>query len=343
MSHLGRLKIFLGYISGVGKSRRMFEEAVRRRERGQDVVVGALQPEVPLEVQELIGSLEIVPLRKEAGIACLDLDTLLKRCPQICMVDGLAFENPPGSRNLKRWQDVETLLANNISVVGSLNIQHIQEQQDAIEAITGKRAVHTVPQAFVLGADEIVVVDAPVEASTGSTDEILKGISRDDRLVRLSRLRELALVTSADAVDHTLDVYLRSHEIHQFWGTQERVLVCFTAGADAAKLVESGRRMADRFHGELLAVYVRQDRLTAHHRNMLHKNQELAQAAGAHVEILEGADPVQAIVEFARARRVTQIFIGHSIGGKFWSRWFGTPTRRLIQAASDMDVQVFPH
>lgn len=343
MSHAGRLKVFLGYTSGVGKSRRMFEEAVRRHERGQDVVVGALQSEVAPDIHDLIRSLETVPMRVDAGISHLDLDALLHRHPQICIVDGLAFENPPGSTHAERWQDVEKLLANNISVVSSINIQYIEEQQDAVEAITGKRAAHTVPQAFVLRADEIVVVDAPAETSVESAKDILKDVSREERMLRLSRLRELALVLTADAVDRNLDHYLRSHDLHQTWGTQERVLVCFTPKANAKQLIESGRRVAERFHGELLAAYVRQERLSAQDQSSLDRNLEVARQAGATVEILEGPDPVHAIVQFARARRITQIFIGHSTGGLFWKHWFGTATSRLVNAANDIDVQIFPH
>jgi two-component system sensor histidine kinase KdpD len=157
----GRLKVFLGYASGVGKSFRMFDEGRRRRERGQDVVVGAVQPKVSPEIRPLLSSLEIIPTLNIKGVPVVDVEAILQRQPRICMIDGLAYDNPPGSRNAHRWQDVEELLSAGITVVSSVNLQYIEDQREAVEKLTGKRVEQTVPRGFLNTADEIVVVDAP--------------------------------------------------------------------------------------------------------------------------------------------------------------------------------------
>src|SRR5258705_9634513 len=138
----GRLKVFLGYASGVGKSFRMFDEGRRRRDRGQDVVVGALQPKVPVEIQPLLSSLEIIPTLNVKGVPVIDVQAILQRRPQICLIDGLAYDNPPGSRNPHRWQDVEELLSAGITVVGSVHLQHVEDQREVVEKPTRKRGTH---------------------------------------------------------------------------------------------------------------------------------------------------------------------------------------------------------
>ena len=170
----GRLKIFLGYASGVGKSLRMFDEARRRRERGQDIVVAAVQPRVPVEVDALLRNLEVIPLKSGGDHAAIDMDALMRRNPAVCVVDGLAYDNPPGSRNPTRWQDVQDLLGAGMKVIGSINIQYIAELSEQVEAITGKHVTETVPVAFIKSADEIELVDAPADQpKEGSPEERL--------------------------------------------------------------------------------------------------------------------------------------------------------------------------
>src|SRR5258708_1544822 len=144
----GRLKVFLGYASGVGKSFRMLDEGRRRKLRGQDVVVGVAQPAATPEVEELLRGFEVIPPRTELGAPMMDVAALLKRRPQVCLIDGLAYQNPPGSKNRQRWQDVEELLAKGISVVTSINLQFVKERQAAVEAIRGKKVTDSVPESF---------------------------------------------------------------------------------------------------------------------------------------------------------------------------------------------------
>ena len=160
----GRLKVFLGYASGIGKSFRMFDEARRRKERGQDVVVGALQPEVPPEIKPLLNSLEVVPTLDEKGVPVIDVAAILCRHPQVCVIDGLAYDSLWG-RHAHRWQDVDELLAAGITVVASVNLQHIDDQREAVEKLTGQQVAETIPREFLNTADEIVVVDAPTEGA----------------------------------------------------------------------------------------------------------------------------------------------------------------------------------
>lgn len=328
----GRLKIFLGYSSGVGKTFTMLDEGRRRRERGEDVVVGAVQAKRPPEVEPLLAALEMVPARERDGIQVIDVDAILRRRPRVCLVDGLACDNPPGSRNPHRWRDVEDLLRAGISVITTINLQYITEYRDQVERITGKRAASAVPLSFLHGADEIALVDAPADQS-GSPDAV-RGISE---------LRELALLAAADVVERQLEGYLERHGIAQQWGAQERILVCVTPRSDASAMIASGRRNRERFHGELFVVYVQQPELTPEDQAALDRNLELAGSAGAQVELLTGEDPIRAILDFANARRITQIFIGHSERRGWWHRLLGGPVDRLIRLAEGIDVQVFPH
>jgi two-component system sensor histidine kinase KdpD len=336
----GHLKIFLGYASGVGKSFRMFDEARRRRERGQDIVVAAVQPRVPTEVDELLRDLEVVPLKSAGDRPAIDVDALIRRCPAVCVVDGLAYDNPPGARNPTRWRDVQDLLGAGIKVIGSINIQYVAELGEQVEAITGKHVAETVPIEFIKSADEIELVDAPAsQPMEGSPEEQLDAARREQRL---SKLRELALVLAADVVDHQLNEYLERHGIRHSIGAQERILVCITPRANAGAMIETARAIADRFHGELIAAYVNQPEISPAGRAALEERLAIARAAGARVEILDGEDPVDAILEFAKANGITQLFIGHSQRSGLWSRIWGNPVDKLIRGTPGMDVRVFP-
>src|SRR5450631_879306 len=196
----GHLKIFLGYASGVGKSFRMLDEARRRRERGEDVVVGAMQPQVPPEVEPLLRKLEMIPLKSVGEGTAIDMDALIRRHPSVCVIDGLAYDNPPGLRNPTRWQDVKDLVEAGIQVIASINIQYIDELREQVEAITGKHVDQTVPLSFIQSADEIEIVDAPPEALMEHSADDQAQMSK--RAEHLSKLRELALVVAADIVDY---------------------------------------------------------------------------------------------------------------------------------------------
>lgn len=209
-------------------------------------------------------------------------------------------------RNAHRWQDVEELLAAGINVIGSVNLQHIEDQREAVERITSKPVTQTIPRAFLNTADEIVIVDAPSGAVSGPLDV----------------LREMALLLSADVIDSGLQSYMRSHGIEAGWGTHERLLLCLTPGADVERMISSARRNADRFHCEFLAVYVNQPGLSKGERGSLERDLAQARAAGARTEIIEDDNPAEAVARFASSHAVTQIFVGHSRQTGWRTRFF---------------------
>jgi two-component system sensor histidine kinase KdpD len=339
-----RLKVFLGYASGVGKSFRMLDEGRRRRARGQDVVIGAIQPDLPQELQHLLETIEVIPLKKVGNGTAMDVEAILRRRPQVCLVDGVAFNNPPGSKNPQRWMDVQELLAAGIIVITSLNLQHIEERREAVERITGKQVTETVPERFLYNADEIVLVDVPPELlleRAGQPSTTTPTPPEQPR--RLAALREIALLLAAEVVDRQLEEYLLAHGIEQHWGTQERILVCLTRGSNAQAMITSGRRNADRFHGELFAVYIRDERLNAKEEAAFQARLAEARQVGAQTEALDGYDPVETLMDFARTHRVTQIFVGHPSQKHWWDRFLGGPLDQLIRAAVGIDVRVFPH
>jgi two-component system sensor histidine kinase KdpD len=337
----GELKVFLGYTSGVGKSFKLFDEGRRRHERAQDVVVGAMQPDADPAIVEIVRTLETIPTQIVDGIPVIDVPAVVKRHPEVCLIDGLAYDNPPGSRHRKRYEDVAELLENGISILTSINLEYIEEQQEFVRSITGKTTAETVPQTFVTSADEVVVVDAPPEACLHDADGQPAG--SEDLAHQLSQLRERALLLTADVVDHQLEAYLELNGIQSSWGTQERILVCMTPRANASAMLASGRRNADRFHGELFAVYVNQPNLTDEDRMALDRNVMLARAQAAHIDILDGKDPVSTIMAYARQHGITQIFLGHNLRRNWRARLRGSPLDQLIRWAEGIDVRVFPH
>jgi two-component system sensor histidine kinase KdpD len=268
-------------------------------------------------------------MRDMSGVPVIDMPAVLARHAQVCLVDGLAYNHPPGSRHAKRYEDVEELLGAGISVLSSINLEHIAEQQEFVKSVLARTKADTVPQAFIDSADEVVVVDAPPETDASKIDA-------------LSQLRQRALLLTADVVDRQLEAYLRLHGIQLSWGTQERILVAMTPRANAAKMLASGRRNADRFHGELIAIYVTQENLTDEDRMALERNAMLARAQQARVEILEGKDPIKTILEYARKQGITQLFVGHNLRRTWRARLGGTPLDRLIRDAEGIDVRVFP-
>jgi two-component system sensor histidine kinase KdpD len=320
----GRLKVFLGYSSGVGKSEQMFDEGRRRHERGEDVVVAATQPKSSPQVDRILVKLESIPPVKIQGQDVIDVAAIIKRRPLVVLIDGLAYDNPTGSHNPKRYNDVEELLAAGISVIGTINLQYIAELQDEVAFITGKKTSQSVPRKFLEQADEIVVVDAPAH------DE------------RLARLRQMALLLTADTIESQLENYLHSHGIEETWGTQERILVCITPRSNATAMIDSGRRNADRFKGELYVLYVRQHGLSSEDQAALERNIAVAVERGAVVKVVEQQDPILGIIEFAREYGITQIFIGHSVQQGWLQSFRKTNVERMIELAEGIDVRLFP-
>jgi two-component system sensor histidine kinase KdpD len=302
----------------------MLDEGRRRRQRGEDVVVAAIQPRSTPDIDRLLSIYEIIPTLNVSGRQVIDVDRILRRRPQVVLIDGLAYDNPAGSRHAHRWQEIQELLNAGISVITSINLQYIREMQEEVACITGKRPAETVPLAFLKGADDIEIVDAPAQEQ------------------QTSRLRQMALLVAAEVVESELRSYLEAHQIEENWGIQERILVGITPRSDARPILESGRRNADRFHGDLLVAYVRHDELTPEDQAALDRNLGIARELGATIHMLDGRDPVRSLIEFARENGVTQIFIGHSQRQGWWHELRGNPVDRMIDLAEGIDVRVFP-
>jgi two-component system sensor histidine kinase KdpD len=342
-SSRGRLKIFLGYTSGVGKTFRMLDEARRRKERGEDLIVGAHQPGAQAEIRTLLDKLEVLPALRTSLGEGLHMDAILRRRPQVCVIDPLAHNNPAGFRNARRWQDIEELLRKGISVLTAVNLLHVEELRERVEAITGKHTKETVPRDFLARADEIVIVDAP-------TDLVMEREAEDrgplgvphERERKLCDLREMALVLAAEVAEGQLERYLEAHGIKPVWGTHERILVCLTPRSDGAGMIRSGKRNQERFRGELHVIYVRQRHLSSEDKARIQGFLDLATETGAEVHVLESDDPVAAILDYARQKKITQIFVGHSRRGDWLSRFWSGPLDQLLRAADQMDVRIFP-
>ena len=231
-----------------------------------------------------------------------------------------------------------------MSVITSVNLQYVQERQPQVEAISGKAVKESVPESFLRTADEIELVDAPAgvlrQPAGGRRRRLDAELLELER--QLSELREIALLLAAEVVDQQLEDYLRRAGIEHVYGTHERILVCITPRSHALLMIRRGRRQADRFHGDLYVVHVRQLGLSPADQQVLDQNLRAAREAGAQVEILEGEDPARAILEFAARHGITQIFVGHSLEHGWQSRFQANPVERLILEADGIDVRVFP-
>jgi two-component system sensor histidine kinase KdpD len=321
----------------------MLDEARRRKERGEDVIVAACQPGAQAEIRTLLDKLETIPTLRTSLGEGLHMDAILRRRPGVVVIDPVAHNNPAGFRNAKRWQDVEDLLQHGISVLTAVNLLHIEELRERVELITGKHTKETVPREFLSSADEIVVVDTPtglVLERTGE-DPAPPGINIE-RERKLSELRETCLVLAAELAETQLERYLEAHGIKSMWGTHERILVCLTPRSNGPAMIASGKRNQERFHGELHVVHVRQPRLSSADRARINRFLDLAREAGAEVQVLEGDDPVSAILEYARQKKITQVFVGHSKRSGWLSRFWPGPLDRLLRGAEHMDVRIFP-
>ena len=297
----GRLKVFLGYASGVGKSFRMLDEGRRRAERGQDVVVGAVQPHRPPEIEALLSKLRVIPLRSVDGSAVMDVDGH-SQAPSGCVPGGR-----PGLRQSAGLAELQPL-AGCGPTAGRWHFRHHLGQHSihrrparARAKITGKEVTQTVPRELLeLGRRDrgggCAARDVHRARRTAELDA-----RANSQAQKLSELREIALLLAADVVDKQLEHYLQRNGITQTFGAQERILVCITPRANAAPMIASGKRNADRFHGDLTVAYVRQAEISADDQEALERNLAIARAAKAHIEILDGEDPIETHAE-VRAR-----------------------------------------
>ncbi|MFD4769632.1 ATP-binding protein [Streptomyces niveus] len=354
----GKLRIYLGAAPGVGKTYAMLAEAQRRVERGTDCVVGFVEhhhrprTEVMLHGLEQIGRLEI-PYRGTVFTE-MDVDAVLARRPAVALVDELAHTNVPGSRNSKRWRDVEELLQAGIDVISTVNIQHLESLGDVVESITGVRQRETVPDEVVRRADQIELVDMDPQAlrrrmahgNIYQPDKLDAALSNYFRPGNLTALRELALLWTADRVDEYLQQYRGEHNIRSTWQARERIVVGLTGGPEGRTLVRRAVRLAEKgAGGEVLAVYIaRSDGLTSASPKELTAQRILVEDLGGTFHHVIGDDVPSSLLEFARGVNATQVVLGSS-RRKTWQYVFGPGVGQTVTRDSgpDLDVHIVTH
>ena len=352
----GRLRIYLGAAPGVGKTFAMLNEGRRGFERGRDVVVGYVETHGRPRTAEQIDGLEVIQRRpveyRGATLEEMDVDAILARKPAQALVDELAHTNAPGSRNPKRWQDVEELLAAGIDVISTLNIQHLESLNDVVERITGAKQRETIPDAVVRQADAIELVDMSPEAlrrrmahgNIYKPERIDASLTNYFRPGNLAALRELALLWVADRVDEALGEYRERHGITEPWETRERVLVAITGAPGTEALIRRAARMAQRAHGELFGLHVSTAEGVAGPRseNLVRHQQLLADLGGEYHEVV-ASDVAAALADFARAENCTQLVLGASRRSRLSELVRGSVINRAVRLAVPIDVHVISH
>lgn len=351
----GRLNVFLGAAPGVGKTYAMLEAAHERQRDGVDVVVGIVETHGRQETAALLRGLEQLPLRRvayrERVFNELDVDEILKRRPQLVLVDELAHSNVPGSRHEKRYQDIEEIRAAGIDVYTALNIQHLESLNDVVAQITRVKVRETVPDAVLAQADSIEVVDiAPEdlikrlkEGKVYVPDQAAKAVHHFFAPGNLTALRELALRKAADQVDGQMLSYMQSHAIAGPWPTRDRIMVCISPSPLMPRLVRTARRIAERRRAPWIVLYVEtpiHDRLSDAEKTQINRALTLAEEFGAEVVTVAGSNVPAEIIRQARQRNVTEIVVAQSHRSRLVNRLRGTLTDRLVELGDGINIHV---
>jgi two-component system sensor histidine kinase KdpD len=350
----GRLKVYLGYVAGVGKTYEMLQEAHRLKRQGEDVVIGVVETHGRPETEAQIGDLEQVPRRRieYRGVVLeeMDVDAVLARKPTIAIVDELAHTNAPGSRNPKRYQDVEELRRAGINVISTLNIQHLESLYDLVEQATGVKVKERIPDYVLAEADQIVNVDLSGEdlrerllsGKVYPPERVERALANFFTLENLTRLREMSLGEMA----HFLDRQGREQREGKDPAGSERVMVLLSSGSpDPSKLLRKGARLAARLHAPWYAVYIQTpkediSRVDAATQRRIDNAQTLATQLGALPFKWKGEDVVATIATFVEEYQITHIVMGRS-QLPWYRRWFGKSILdRLLRTIPDVDVLV---
>jgi two-component system sensor histidine kinase KdpD len=351
----GRLKLYVGFAAGVGKTWRMLEEAHALRRRGTDVVGALVESHGRPETEALVRDLEVVPRRKVEyrGVTVeeMDLQAVLERKPTVAVVDEIPHTNAPGSKNRKRYQDVLDLLAAGINVIGALNIQHLESLNDVVQRNTGVRVRETVPDAFLEQADQVVNLDLAVEdlldrlraGRIYPPDRIPWALEHFFRDQNLSTLRELSLREVAQSLDRNATRQVPGAAAPAAAG---RVMVCLSSSPPhAATLLRRGSRMAGRLNTDWYVVYVETpqeapDRIDSEAQRRLLGNMEKAREMGGEFVRLRSEDPATALLDFARTHRVSDLIVGRA-QVPWWKRLARrSVVDRLVDGAAGLDLHV---
>jgi len=355
----GRLKVYLGGAAGVGKTYRMLEEAHQLRQDGHDVVVGFVETHGRAETAARIGDLELVPLRKlpYRGVTLeeMDVEAILARAPEFAIVDELPHTNASGSRHSKRYQDVEEIIANGITVITAFNVQHLESLNEVVRRITGVEIRETIPDTFLARADQVVTVDIPVEelrqrlreGKIYPSERVEQALKNFFKPSNLAALRELALREVArDQSRQREELELLKREGGRRTAISDRMMVCLSSNPDGSEdLLRKAARTAAQMNAEWYAVHIEtphesvQKISTSNFRALL-DNINLAAALGGEVVWLKATDVIKALTEFAREKNITRIVVGRT-HPTFWNRVLRRSlTNRLLAAAPEFNIEV---
>jgi two-component system, OmpR family, sensor histidine kinase KdpD len=353
--HRGRLKLFLGYAAGVGKTYGMLEAAHQRINEGIDVVIGYVETHGRIETETLLSGLEIIPRQqityRGVIITEMDLDAIITRKPQLVLIDELAHTNAPGSRHAKRYQDIEEILEAGIDVYTTLNIQHLDSLNDVVAQITGTKVRETVPDRILDEVNAIELIDLPPEELLNRLKEgkvyvpeqAGRAIEKFFRKGNLTALRELAMRRAAERIDDQMLAYMETQAIPGPWPAGERLLVCISPGVLNERLIRTARRLADELKAEWSAVYVETPQKTRlaekEHEKVLHALQ-LAEELGAKTVSLPGRSIAETITDYAREHNVTKIIIGKQLRSRWLDLLHGQVVDQLIRLSGSIDVYI---
>ncbi len=371
----GRLRVYLGAAAGVGKTYAMLNEGRRRKGRGTDVVVGYVETHGRAQTLAQLGDLEVIP-RKEIsyrGITLeeMDTDAIIARHPQVALIDELAHTNAPGSKHPKRYQDVQDILDAGITVVTTLNVQHLESLNDLVASITGIEVRETLPDRILDQADEVELIDIAPHAlmqrmkhgNIYPPERIEAALSNFFREGNLTALRELALRLTAQKTEAQLEQYMTEHAIRKTWAVTQRVLVGFDHQPHSRHVIRDAWRLAHGLDADLIAIHIEPEGYPAWMRNMIaflkygkgagkrlaeeqHRLEEhavLAEDLGAEVIYIRSRDIARALVETAHERHITQLVLGQPARSRWEELLRGSVINRLLRLSSDMDIHLVPH
>jgi len=349
----GRFKVFLGYAPGVGKTFSMLSEGIRRRSRGEDVIIGIVETHGRTGIADLATRLEQVPRReidyKGTLFTEMDVDAILARMPQVALIDELAHTNIEGSRFSKRYEDVLFLLDHKIDVLSTINVQHVESLAPRVQALTGISIREQVPDWVLDRADEIVISDLTPEAlltrmrrgDIYPSDRVERSLANFFRRGNLIALREIALQRVTRAVDRSLDDYVRRKKLGPHWSVSEKVGVCISSSPQSRDLIARGARLAEALGAEFYVIHVQNSRDEEPERKKtLESSLQFAKNLGATIVSLTGSDTARVTAAFIRDNRITQAIVGRSATHGLRSYMYYLAIQKFMSEAPHVDLHI---
>lgn len=353
-----KLRIYLGAAPGVGKTYHMLQDAHLLKKQGVDIAIGLVEPHGRKETAELVGDLEIIPLKeityRSVTLKEMDVDAVIARHPHTCIIDELAHTNVPGSRNRKRYEDVLEILEAGINVMTAVNIQHLETLNDAVSRSANSAIRETIPDSFLRRADEVVNVDIPIDelrtrlrqGKIYAPEKIEQALANFFRKGNLNMLRELSLRTTAEQVSSRAAEYRRNQGLEQA-PIPEKVMVCLSSRPGTDRLLRVGARIAGRLATNWYAVYVSSPDDHKEHDDpegfqRLQEYQRLARDLGAKVILLTEKNVSDALIRFAQQESISHVVFGQSARSRLDILLRGSVLNRFLAEVRDVTVQVVP-